>query len=135
MEFLGLKVPSLLDSGSMVTLIHEAYLNKHILPLLCSSVEELAKAHSLFHLSAANNQDMPVSKYFEAGVMILGFHVPSVWFLVIKDPNTVLESQYSTQMPGVIRMQSDPAWVLRSLGRCLGLRLSKPSHALKRSIL
>ena len=27
MEFLGLKVPSLLDSGSMVTLIREAYFN------------------------------------------------------------------------------------------------------------
>ena len=46
-------------------LIHEAYFNKHILPLLHGSVEELAEAHSLFHLSAANNQDMPVSKYFK----------------------------------------------------------------------
>ena len=97
MEFLGLKVPSLLDSGSMVMLIHEAYFNKHILPLLGGSAEELAEAHLLFHLSATNNQDMPVSKYFEADVTILGFCVPSVGFLVIKDPNTVLEPQYSTQ--------------------------------------
>ena len=52
--------------------------NKHILPLLHGSVEELAEAHSLFHLSAANNQDMPVSKYFEADVTILGFCIPSV---------------------------------------------------------
>ena len=102
MEFLGLKVPSLLDSGSMVTLIHEAYFNKCILPLLHGSVEELAEAHSLFCLSAANNQDMPVSKYFKADVSILGFRIPSVGFLVVKDPNTVLEPQYSTQMPGVI---------------------------------
>ena len=50
MEFLGLKVPSLLDSGSMVMLIHEAY--------------------------------------FWVG------------FLVVKDPNTVLEPQYSTHTPG-----------------------------------
>ena len=103
MEFLGLKVSSLLDSGSMVTLICEAYFNKHILPLLCGSVEELAEAHLLFCFSAANNQDMPVSKYFEADVTILGFCVPSVGFLAVKDPNTVLEPQYSTQMPGVIR--------------------------------
>ena len=102
MDFLGLKVPSLLDSGSMVTLIREAYFNKHIFPLLHGSAEELAEAHSLFRLSAANNQDMPVSKYFKADVTILGFHVPSVGFLVMKDPNTVLEPQYSTQMPGVI---------------------------------
>ena len=92
----------MLDLGSMVMLIHEAYFNKHILPLLHGSVEELAEAHSLFCLSAANNQDMPVSKYFKADVTVLGFHVPSVGFLVVKDPNTVLEPQYSTQMPRVI---------------------------------
>ena len=83
-------------------LIHEAYFNKHILPLLHGSAEELAEAHSLFRLSATNNQDMPVSKYFEADVTILGFRVPSVGFLVVKDPNTVLEPQYSTQTPRVI---------------------------------
>ena len=102
MEFLGLKVPSLLDSGSMVTLIHEAYFNKYILPLLHGMVEELAEAHSLFRLLATNNQEMPVTKYFEANVSILGFRIPSVGFLVVKDPSTVLESQYSARMPGVI---------------------------------
>ena len=86
----------------MVTLIREAYFNKHILPLLCGSAKEQAEAHLLFCLSAANNQDMPVSKYFEADVTILGFCIPSVGFLVVKDLNTVLEPQYSTQMPGVI---------------------------------
>ena len=83
-------------------LIREAYFNKHILPLLRGSAEELAEAHSLVCLSAANNQDMPVSKYFKDDVMILGFRVPSVGFLVVKDLNTVLEPQYSTQMPRVI---------------------------------
>ena len=90
------------SKSSMVTLIHETYFNKHILPLLHGTVEELAEAHSLFQLSAANNQDMPVSKYFEADVTILGFRVPSVGFLVVKDPKTVLEPQHSTQSPGVI---------------------------------
>ena len=65
-------------------------------------MEELAEAHSLFRLSATNNQDMPVSKYFEADVSILGFRIPSVGFLVVKDPNTVLEPEYSTRTPGVI---------------------------------
>ena len=83
-------------------LICKTYFNKHILPLLRGSAEELAEAHSLFQLSAANNQDMPVSKYFEADVTILGFCIPSVGFLVVKDPNTVLEPQHSTQSPGVI---------------------------------
>ena len=103
MEFLGLKVPSLLDSGSMVMLIHEAYFNKHILPLLHATAEELAEPHSLFWLSATNNQDMPVSKYFEADVTNLGFCILSVGFSVVRDPNTVLEPQHSTQSPGVVR--------------------------------
>ena len=42
-------------------------------------------------------------KYFEADVSILGFRIPSVGFLVVvKDPSTVLESQYSARTPGVI---------------------------------
>ena len=79
-EFFGLKVQSLLDSVSMVMLIHKNYFNKHILPLLHSTVEELTKAHSLFQLSAANNQVMPVSKYFKADVsLILGFQYSICW--------------------------------------------------------
>ena len=57
----------------------------------------------MFRLSAANNQVMPVLKYFEADVSLLGFNIPSVGFLVVKDPNTVLEPQHSTQLLGVIR--------------------------------
>ena len=63
---------------------------------------ELSEAHSLFKLSAANNGVMPVSRYFEADVNLLGFRVPKVGFLVVKDPNTLLEPQHSTQLPGVI---------------------------------
>ena len=60
----------------MVTLIREAYFNKHILPLLHAvQQKQLAEAHLLFCLSAANNQNMPVLKYFEADVTILGFHM------------------------------------------------------------
>ena len=45
---------------------------------------------------------MPVSRYFEADVTLLGFTIPHVGFLVIKDPNTLLEPQHNTQLPGVI---------------------------------
>ena len=102
MDLLGQKVPSLLDSGSMVTLIHEGYFTKNIQPLLGKSSGKLAEAHSMFWLSAANNEVMPVSKYFEADVTLLGFRIPWVGFLVVKDPNVLLEPQYSTQSPGVI---------------------------------
>ena len=63
---------------------------------------ELSEAHSLFKLLAANNGVMPVSRYFEADINLLGFRVPKVGFLVVKDPNTLLEPQHSTQLPGII---------------------------------
>ena len=53
------------------------------------------KLHSLFKLSAANNGVMPVSSYFEADINLLGFRVPKVGFLVVKDPNTLLEPQHA----------------------------------------
>ena len=62
----------------------------------------MAEAHSLFWLSAANNEIMPVSKYFEADVTLLGFRIPRVGFLVVKDPNVLLEPQHNTQLLGVI---------------------------------
>ena len=56
MDLLGREVPSLLDSGSMVTLIREGYFVKDIQPLLKKSSSKMAEAHSLFRLSAANNE-------------------------------------------------------------------------------
>ena len=102
MDLLGQEVSSLLDSGSMVTLIREGYFIKHIQPLLKKSSSKMAEAHSLFRLSAANNEIMPVSKYFEADISVLGFRIPRVGFLVVKDPNVLLEPQHNTQLPGVI---------------------------------
>ena len=46
---------------------------------------------------------MPVSWYFEADISLLGFNILSIGFLAVKDPNTILEPQHSTQLPGVIR--------------------------------
>ena len=86
----GKGVPFLLDSGSMVTLIWEGYFEKNILPLLKASLGELSEAHSLFRLSAANNSAMPVSKCFDTDIEFLGFPVPRVRFLIVKDPNTLL---------------------------------------------
>ena len=41
-------------------------------------------------------------KYFEANISVLGFRIPQVGFLVVKDLNVLLEPQYNTQLPGVI---------------------------------
>ena len=98
MDLLGQQVPSLLDSGSIVTLIREGYFTKNIQPLLYKSSSKLAEAHSMFQLLAANNEMMLVSKYFEADVTLLGFRIPQV----VKDSNVLLEPQYSTQLPELL---------------------------------
>ena len=64
MDLLGQQLSSLLDSGSMVTLICEGYFTKYIQPLLNKSSSKLAEAHFLFQLSTANNEIMLVSKFF-----------------------------------------------------------------------
>ena len=94
-DLLGQKVPSLLDSGSMVTLICKGYFTKNIQPLLGKSSSKLAEAHSMFRLFAANNEIMSVSKYFEADVTLLGFRIPctSMYFLSL---NIVLNYQVSS---------------------------------------
>ena len=128
-ELMGLKVPSLLGSGSMVTLVCEGYFTKHILPLLKGLAGDMTKSHSLFQLSTVKNQIMPVSKYFEADVMLLpGFTIPQIGFLVVQDPNTLLEPQHSTQLPGVIGCNL--IWLgCESSGRYMGLMHLKPSIA------
>ena len=85
-----------------MTLIGDRYFIKNIQPLLNRSSGKFAEAHSMFQLSAANNEVMPVLKYFEADVTLLDFRIPRVGFLVVKDPNVLLEPQYSTQLLGVI---------------------------------
>ena len=42
------KIPSLLDSGSQVTLIHQSFFEQEILPHIEPSDGEKAKAHQLF---------------------------------------------------------------------------------------
>ena len=101
LKLLGLEMPSLLDSGSMVTLVKEGYFDKYILPKL-KNLNELSEVHSLFKLTAVNNGIMPVLQYFEADMNILRFTVPQVGFLIVKDPNTLLTPPHSTQLPGVI---------------------------------
>ena len=129
MDLLGRRVPSLLNSGSMVTLICKGYFTKKILPLLNKSSGELTEAHSLFRLSPTNNKVMTVSKYFEADVTLLGFRIPWVGFLVVKDPNVLLEPQYSTQLLGVIRCNL--IWLgCEEYGRTFGFTAFEEFHCL-----
>ena len=80
------KIPSLLDSGSQVTLICQSFFEQEILPHIKPSDGEKAKAHQLFQLTAANNGKLPVSMYVELDLDFLGIVVPKVGVLITQEP-------------------------------------------------
>ena len=90
---LGLKVPSLLDSDSIVILICEGNFTKNILPLLHGLASDLTEAHSFFGYPLLTAKSCH-SRYFEADVTLLGFTIPHVGFLVVQDPKTCLEPKH-----------------------------------------
>ena len=59
------KIPSLLDSGSQVTLICQSFFEQEILPILNHGMGKKAKVQQLFQLTAANNGKLPISMYVE----------------------------------------------------------------------
>ena len=81
------RIPSLLDSGRQVTLIHQSYFQMEILPHIVPSSREKAEAHQLFQLIAANNGKLPVSIYVKLDFDSLGIMMPKVLFLVTQEPN------------------------------------------------
>ena len=68
----GIQIPSLLDSGSDVTLLRQAYFEKHLLPKTQEVTGEKAEAYQLFHLTVANNGQLPVKMYMELDINFLG---------------------------------------------------------------
>ena len=96
------KIPSLLDSGSQVTLICQSFCEQEILPHIKPSDGEKAKAHQLFQLTAANNGKLLVSMYVELDLDFLGIVVPEVGVLITKEPNELLETCHKTKLPGMV---------------------------------
>ena len=56
----GIQIPSLLDSGSEVTLLGQSYFDQHLLPKIKLVTSEKAEAHQLFNLMVANDGQLPV---------------------------------------------------------------------------
>ena len=59
------RIPSLLDSGSQVTLICQSFFEQEILSHIQPSDGEKAEAHQLFQLTVANHGKLPISMYVE----------------------------------------------------------------------
>ena len=109
----GIQIPSLLDSGSDVTLLRQAYFEKHLLPQIQEATGEKAEAHQLFHLTVANNGQLPVKMYTELDINFLGLKVPNVGVLIVEDLTQVLDKKTSDQATWYCRMESNPAILQR----------------------
>ena len=98
----GIQIPSLLDSGSDVTLLRQSYFEKHLLPKIQVVTGEKANAHQLFHLMVANDGQLPVKMYPELDINFLGLKVLHVGILIIKDLFQVLDKKHQSKLPGIV---------------------------------
>ena len=99
---MGVQISSLLDSNSEVSLISYSHFKEHLLPKVEDPMGEKSDAHILFNLTAANDGQLSMKKYIELGVKFLGLEAPNVGFLVIDEPNRVLDKKHQTKLPGII---------------------------------
>ena len=98
----GIQIPSLLDSGSEVTLLQQLYFDQHIPPKIKLATGEKADAHCLFKLTVANDGQKPIKMYTELDLTFLGLKVPKVGILIAEEPNQVLDKKHQTRLPGII---------------------------------
>ena len=99
---MGVQIPSLLDSGSEVSLIRYSYFKEHLLPKIDTPTGEKSDAHILFNLTAANDEQLPIKQYIKLDVNFMGLKELNVGFLISDEPNKVLEKKHHTKLPGII---------------------------------
>ena len=97
----GVQIPSLLDSGSEVSLIHQSYYKEHLLPKIETPTGEKAGVHILYNLMVANDGQLPMKTYIELDIDFLGLKVPNVGFLILEEPNRILDKKDQTKLPGI----------------------------------
>ena len=130
----GIQIPSLLDSGSEVTLLQQSYFDQHILPKIKPATGEKANTHCLFKLTVANDGQMPIKLYTELDLSFLGLKVPKVGVLIAEEPNQVLEKKTSNQITWYNRMEFNGCPMTCSY-RNMGPQDSTHLYVLKESIL
>ena len=102
LKIMGESVPSLLDSGSMVSLMQQDHFNQYFRPQLGPVEGSVADAHHLFNLTSTSGGAIPLSRYVKLDVEFLGLQVPRVRFLITQNPNKVLDLDHKTRLPGIV---------------------------------
>ena len=94
----GVQIPSLLDSGSKVSLICHTYYKELLLPEIETPMGEKADAHIIFNLTVASDGQLPMKTYIELHINFFGLKVSNVGFLILKEPNRVLDRKHQTKL-------------------------------------
>ena len=98
----GIQIPSLLDLGSNMMMLRQAYFENHLLPKIQAVTGEKAEAHQLSHLTVTNDGQLPVKMYTELDINFLGVKVLNVGVLIIDNPSQVLDKKHQTKLPGIV---------------------------------
>ena len=92
----------MLDSGSKVSVICQSYFKEHLLPRIETPAGEIADAHILFNLTAANDGQLPMKNYIKLDINFLGLKVLNVGFFILVELNRFLDKKHQTKLPGII---------------------------------
>ena len=103
------RIPSLLDTGSQVTIICQSFFEQEILTHIKPSDGEKAEVHQCFQLTAANHGKLPISMYVELDLDFLGIVVPKCGVLITQEASELLDKCHKTKLLGII------GWNLKKL--------------------
>ena len=93
---------SLLDSGSMVTLMTQGYFKEHLHNSISDNTPGNTEAHQLFNLKGAGGNQIPLSKYFSCDINIGGMKIPEVGILVKTDCQLTTSKGVKTRLPVIV---------------------------------
>ena len=93
MNVKGKQVRSLLDSGSVCTLMNESFFKEHIEHHLKQPSGAFVNSHNLFYLKGVEEGHVPLERHFEVDVEVGGQTVHRVGILVKKDKIPLIDSK------------------------------------------
>ena len=96
------KPRSLLDSGSMVTLMTQSYFEECLKSKILEPQPGGINTHNLFNLKGVGENQVPLSRYFTCDITIGGMVVPDVGVLVKTDRVLTTSKGVKTKVPVII---------------------------------
>ena len=96
------KPRSLLDSGSMVTLMTQSYFEECLKSKILEPQPGGINAHNLFNLKGVGENQVPLNRYFTCDITIRGVVVPDVGVLVKTDRVLTTSKGVKTKVPVII---------------------------------